>query len=321
MDSSSFEWLPHSFSRSPFWRMLRASYRLRHGLAADARIDDPGVEDAHTLVAAVEQYDPDRVPEAVWAAYTVWVDDREPGWLLEAQLLTPRPLTEIAAACALPLPVVEAYARLFFDVRERLRHRDWVLSRVVPARLLNAPAGPPLGCVWRYFGYFGGGPVLDAVVAATTGRPFPAGEERLRAELAVAALTARTAGEVCATIKQREQVRRLDQAAGRTTGDPLPPSLTAFWTLLARTSSAQPGAGTRRGCGGTRQTPAPPSSLWKSALVPGAADGQAGPPARQGQTDAKPVAPTPSAPERTTAQPAASADPPAEPRERRLLAG
>jgi hypothetical protein len=280
MDCSPTGWLRGSFYFSPFWRLLRASYRIEHGLAADASIDDDGVEAARDLLAAVESNDMSAVPEAVRAAYALWVEDREPRGLVEAQLLTSRSFDEIATACSLTEPVVRIYSQIFFDVRSRLQFRDWVMSLAVRSHPLNDFAGPQPGGVWKFFAFVGGELVLDVIVAVTSDRPLPDWlarqfakdrvEEkrlRLRAKLAVAALTAKGAHQLGSVVELAEQLRRLDKEAGRPVdgADALSPVVREFYTVLARPQRVEPGAdvhtpaqGATPGCGRVRTEPNPP---------------------------------------------------------------
>ena len=261
MDGQFTDWLPDSFYRSPFWRVLRASYLLETGLPADATIDDDWVAVAKDLLAAIERHDLSTVPEAVRAAYEVWAADQMPRWLVEAQLLTPRTLDEIATECALAEPVVHAYAELFFDVRSRLQARDWVMSLAVRSHPMNDFAGPQPAGLWKFFAFTGGELVLDVVVAVTLNRPLPewlrsqfttnprVEEQRLRlkVKLAIAALTAKGVYELGTVVEMAEQLRDLDKVAGVPVNEAesLTPLVREFFTMLSRPQPAGQEAGVR----------------------------------------------------------------------------
>ena len=227
MDDRLADWLPHSFSRAPAWRLSRAAFRRAEGLRPDPRIDDEWVE----LAARVLDADARGVPPAVRAAVGVWRRGGVPRWHLEANLLTPRTFAEVGAATGHPEPVVEAYHQLCYDVRPRIAATDWVLARAVGSCPANGFAGPQPAGACKYLGFVGGPVVLDVVVAATLGRPLPpsvresfAGNPtvedralRLRAKLAVAALTARTPARLAAVARARDALRELEVGLGMST--------------------------------------------------------------------------------------------------------
>jgi len=106
--------------------------------------------------------------------------------------------------------------------------------------------------VWKFFAFVGGELALDVVVAATSNRPLAdwlarqfAGNRveeqrvRLRAKLAVAALTAKGAqelGSVGSVVELAEQLRRVDKEAGRLVddADALSPVVGEFFAVLTR---------------------------------------------------------------------------------------
>ncbi len=255
MDRRISSWLPNSFFRSPYWRVLRALYLLDTGRAADPAIDDAWVEVAKDLLSAVESNDLDDVPPAVRAAYGVWTADEMPRWLLEAQLLTSRTFEEVAAGCTLSEPTVLAFHQLFFDVRSRFQASDWILCRAVRSNLLNDFAGQQPAGLWKFFAYAGGPEVLDVVVAVTLKRPLPerlrvqfngdphVAEQRLlfKAKLAIAALTAKSSAQLGSVVDLAEQLRGLDQEAGVPINDAhsLPAVVSELFAMLTRSHHAE----------------------------------------------------------------------------------
>jgi hypothetical protein len=225
MDGRPIDWLPDSFSRSPAWRMLRAAHRLKEKGPPDPQLDDGWVETAMRLVRSPGKFDRS---DPAGVAHRLWVEDREPRWLLEAQLLTSRTLPEVGAACCLAEPVVDAYHQLFFDVRTRLHASDWVLTLAVRSTPMNDFAGPQPAGIWKYMGFMGGPLVLDAVVAVMRDRDLPgwlrdtfvtnrAFEEqrfRLKTKLAVAALTAKSAHQLGSLLELSELLHDLEAEAG-----------------------------------------------------------------------------------------------------------
>ncbi|MBN9122245.1 MAG: hypothetical protein J0I06_24415 [Planctomycetes bacterium] len=255
MDGRPCDWLPDSFSRSPAWRMLRAAHRLKEKVPADLHIDDKWVDVAQRLLRPTG---PSFASDAVRVANDLWVADQAARWHLEAQLLTTRPFDEVATACALDTPVVEAYHQLFFDVRPRLHASDWVLHLAVRSNPINDFAGPQPAGVWKYMGFMGGPLALDIVVAVTSDRPLPswlretfvtdpAFEEqrlRLKTKLSVAALTAKSASQLGSVLDLSEQLHDLEVAAGLDVmeEEPLFPAVGEFLAALGRLATVPPKA-------------------------------------------------------------------------------
>lgn len=261
MDSSPTAWLPDNFYRSPFWRFLRASYRREHNLAADPAIDDDWIEVAKDLLAAVEKHDLSRVPPKVHAAYALWTEDCEPRWLLEAELLTNRTFSDVAAACAVPEAVVDAYHEIFFDVRPKIHARDWIMHQAVLSTPLNGFAGPQPAGVLKYAAFTGGSRVLEAVAAVVLDRPLPTwliegfaedphwGEAyfRARVKLTVAIMTERSDRQLGSLVELTDKLRELEKAAGvAVRDDPLLPVMGAVLSALERPKRKGPASAGRR---------------------------------------------------------------------------
>jgi hypothetical protein len=241
-------WLP-GFYRSPQWRMLRAQYRLETGAVHDPRVDDQGVEVAMQLQVPPASSQRTDVPQDVLAAFELWLADETLRQLLEARLLTSQSISEIAAACSLSPEVVNAYHTLFFDVRERLHARDWVMVMAVRSHPLNDFDGPQPRGVWAYSAFTGGPRVLEAVVAVTLNQPFPAWlmetlgdnpqrEEaylRLKIKLALAIMTAKSSSPLGSLIELHQQLRDLEREAGQPVrDDPMIPVIGDILSMLER---------------------------------------------------------------------------------------
>lgn len=144
---------------------------------------------------------------------------------VQSLLLTRMAFSDIAERCRLPLRTIEAFAALFFDVRDRLRARDWIFLRAIGCGPWNGFGGEMPGALWRYAAYTGGVDAFDLVFAVTMNRPVPdrllpvqtrerrVAEVRLRlaTELWVALLTARTDADAAAVLKIRRQLRSLER--------------------------------------------------------------------------------------------------------------
>jgi hypothetical protein len=236
--------MPDSFFRTPAWRWARARWLSERRTRKRRAVDDEWVERAVHYLAAQRKAKPGHAPAPVYgpaveAALDLYRDTApQRRWHVEALLLTAEPLEEVARLTGVPVETVEAYHQLLFDVRPRLRARDWVMLRVIGTMGGLGSVGQPLGVLWKLVAYTGGRLALDVVIAVTTDRPFPDGlrrafgadaafqEQRLRlmGKLTVAALTTESADALAALAEVRERVRRLDGKAAGTRGRPAGPT-------------------------------------------------------------------------------------------------
>lgn len=137
--------------------------------------------------------------------------------LLETYLLADADPCVAVKRISLPADVVEAYARIFFDVGPRLRAGDWVAARVLCGGAVAAYGGSQAACV-RYCGYSGGAAVAAVVWSVLADLPVPIwvpDRERYDSKLAreevrltVAMMTATTPQKVAAVVRMMRSVRR-----------------------------------------------------------------------------------------------------------------
>ena len=103
--------------------------------------------------------------------------DVERRQILEARLLTAESFAEIAMRFATKAAMIDYFEQLFFNVRDRMDCRDWLIRVIkgppedrVPSRDGVLTVGQR-GYVYRLFGYYGGPKILDAVVMCTVAPP------------------------------------------------------------------------------------------------------------------------------------------------------
>jgi len=251
MATSVFDCLPCNFFRPPDWRMQRAAARARATSwePADPRIDDQWVETAQDLVMSLEAPTQRSLPEAVRAAYDLARANELPRQFLEAQLLSPRTHAEVASVCSLAEDVVEAFHELFFHVRPKLRHRDWIQYWAIggPIPLGSGRESEQRAWLWKSLGYNAGSRMLDLVVAVTLNRPLPDGlratfrtspvlEElqlRLKTKLLVTAMTAEI-DQFNSALKMVKQVLKIDSHArsSLTRFGSVPTKIDELYTML-----------------------------------------------------------------------------------------
>jgi hypothetical protein len=120
-------------------------------------------------------------PDVACAHAMHFSPDLERKQILEARLLTAESLEKIAQRFAVSVKAVEYFEALFFQVRDRLKNDGWIR-----ATILRPPPGAvhmvgmtaeQRGYAYRLFAYFGGPPVLDAVIGAMKTGPVPGPED------------------------------------------------------------------------------------------------------------------------------------------------
>jgi hypothetical protein len=103
-----------------------------------------------------------RDPDLV-AAYQLYERSGRTGLLLEARLLMGQDSVEIERHTAVPTSVADVYEAVFFNCRDRLHARDWVVCCALGAPPSGAWLGPDKAAVLKRFAFFGGPLIFDAV--------------------------------------------------------------------------------------------------------------------------------------------------------------
>ena len=158
---SYFRYFTSSPRREPHWRWEVSNNFLRY--SQDVRI----VADPWLLTAWNVRRTPSSPPGTrgfyARAARDIWLDNSQIRWELEARILLNQSRQEIADVMVLPAKVILAYERLFFDVRERLAAKDYIVGYVLKRQEPLTPQH--VGRIWAFFAYFGGVFVLEDLVA------------------------------------------------------------------------------------------------------------------------------------------------------------
>lgn len=105
----------------------------------------------------------ERQPEIFWA-HRIWSDPV--GTLkhsIEAQILARSPDFTIGFRCNMPPHYVEAYEALFFNVRDKLQHRSYILHVVIGTALQRGITERDSDILWKLYGYFLGPHLVDAL--------------------------------------------------------------------------------------------------------------------------------------------------------------
>ena len=99
--------------------------------------------------------------------------------ILEARLLTNESLSEIAQRFATEEQTIEYYEQLFFNVRDRLQHKDWIAKIILgsPGDLAPNRRGSMTeaqrGFLYRLFAFHGGPLALDAMIGGMVSTKMP----------------------------------------------------------------------------------------------------------------------------------------------------
>ena len=118
----------------------------------------------------------ERNPTIFWA-YDIWYTRDDAGnpvrSEVEARLLADDQVENIARRVATEVEIIEAYERLFFNVRERLADRGYLMHCVLgPAVHLGFQAGD-YDLVWKLFALLGGPLAVDLMIDQSVGHARP----------------------------------------------------------------------------------------------------------------------------------------------------
>ena len=93
---------------------------------------------------------------------------------MQARLLARRTFDQIALVSGLTAGTIESYEGLFFNVRDRLDARDWIVARAI-GTTTSEDSTLDRGALLKSFAYFGGPDVLRSVAPYVLGEQDPFG--------------------------------------------------------------------------------------------------------------------------------------------------
>jgi hypothetical protein len=176
--------------RAANWRWLRA-LQIDNGGPKPSRImDGPEgfawirravrLKRRHALAANRPDalYSLARLDSPLFWAHSIWVDDKAPTrWAIEAHILAGESDDDISNKTGCSPETINAYEAVFFNVREKLDHREYVSNVVMADAVARGLTERQYDLLWKLFGYSGGPHVLDALI-----RKFSAVRKPQRAE-------------------------------------------------------------------------------------------------------------------------------------------
>jgi len=104
-----------------------------------------------------------QMPDLFWAHHA-WLQNKLPTrWHLEAHILARADDWEIGFAAGLSPEIVEAYEAVFFNVRTKLNHRNYITHQVIGPGVQRGLYERDYDVLWKLYGYFYGPHVLEAM--------------------------------------------------------------------------------------------------------------------------------------------------------------
>jgi hypothetical protein len=167
--------------RATNWRWLRAVQIDGGGLRANRSVDGPeGFAWIRRALRLKRRYDeagnrPElmyrlvQYDRAMFWAHSIWMDDKAPTrWAIEARILAGESDLEIAERLGTAPDIIAAYEAVFFQVREMLPRRDYIVNVVMADAVARGVSERQYDLLWKMFGYHGGPHVLDSVISKFT---------------------------------------------------------------------------------------------------------------------------------------------------------
>lgn len=111
----------------------------------------------------------------LYAAYLIFDrsnnEERHPmRYAVEARILAGQTSQEIAALLGVTPDAVEYYERVFFNVRDKLKNSDYVMTCVLGPSVHSGLSDRDYDLLWKLFGYIYGPAVLDSFISTTSRR-------------------------------------------------------------------------------------------------------------------------------------------------------
>lgn len=105
----------------------------------------------------------ERRPEIFWAYWTYNMQQNPMRHLIEAHLLARSTDYNIGFRCNMAPNIIEAYEALFFNVREKIQHRSYILECVLGPAIHRGLSEREYDLLWKLYGYFLGPHIVDAL--------------------------------------------------------------------------------------------------------------------------------------------------------------
>lgn len=165
--------------RSPAWRYQRALELFEQAGRRSARSRDDELTKELVAFLSARRYVYRMVDnqtqrdlmlcqknEAIWSALKIFdlPESERTRVVLEARLLAGQPDDDIANSLSLRPLAVRLYHDLFFSVRDRLQSLDYIACQVIGPVFQSGVEEFNFECMLKYFGYFGGPRLIQAIL-------------------------------------------------------------------------------------------------------------------------------------------------------------
>jgi hypothetical protein len=172
---------PNNPFRPANWRFERARImRETKTRGRGRRTDDQWVHRAYKFQSGlakckddVDRYELMEEFPDLYGAYLIYQrgenEDRHPmRYAVEARLLAGQNNYDIAGRLGVESGLIEAYEKIFFNVREKLNNPDYIMTCVLGPSIHAGLSDRDYDLLWKLFGYIYGPLALDAFIHATT---------------------------------------------------------------------------------------------------------------------------------------------------------
>lgn len=172
----AWELLPQNPHRPVDWRWLRAQEcrdnyshpRLKYSRKSDGPLIGKAIRFLQALDKVEDDVDLHVLamdhPEMFWAHQLHDEEKHSNRWEVEARILAGDGLDVISGRTGLPEAAIELYEALFFNVNERLKIKGYILHTVLGPSVHKGLTDRDHDLLWKLYGYFGGGVVLDQLI-------------------------------------------------------------------------------------------------------------------------------------------------------------
>jgi len=105
----------------------------------------------------------DARPAIFWAHWAWSLSANPQKHSIEAHILARESNSEIGLRCGMSPDIIEAYEALFFNVREKMHHRQYILNCVMGPAIHRGITEREYDLLWKLYGYFLGPYIVDAL--------------------------------------------------------------------------------------------------------------------------------------------------------------
>lgn len=169
-------------TRKPTWRYDKVQRSLDAQEPLHPTRDDVHTQELRRYYQTKRQLqariaDQDKVDDALaaryqdlWAAEKIWRggDNARERYHLESNILARRTPAEIADRVSTSPEAIICYEKVFFNVVDRLKARDYISSQVLGPTFMSGLSSRSMAITFKYFAYFAGPHVLDLIADGFT---------------------------------------------------------------------------------------------------------------------------------------------------------